>query len=96
MNLEVNFVLSTDYNTAVNQLQVLSEARIENWQKNPNMSPEQYRALADVLVGKQEIRHRELTRGKPHWTSSGGFWMTTLGTLFGFLVWCCWTGPRWS
>ena len=90
MNLDVNFVLSTDYDAAVNQLRVLSEARIEDWQKNPHMSPEQYRALADVLAEKQAKRRRDLPKGRPHWTTLPGFWLTFLGTLFGligFLVW---------
>lgn len=62
MNLEVNFVLAKDYDTAVDQLRVWSESQIEEHQRNPNMSPEQYRAMAFVLGEKARKRHLDVLK----------------------------------
>lgn len=62
MNLDVNFVLADDYDTAVNQLRGLLEPQIEERQRNPNMLPEQYRAMAFVLGEKTRIRHSDVLK----------------------------------
>jgi hypothetical protein len=58
-NLDTNFVMADDYDTAVTQCWRMSESQIEERQRNPNMLPEQYRAMAWVLGEKREKRHRD-------------------------------------
>ena len=85
-NLDVNFVLSEDYDEAVNQLRVLPESRIRDWMETPGMTPTQRRAMGWVLGEKEMLRHREVVERldrlrDPHWTTTPVFWATVVGAI---------------